>query len=148
MNPKINPPEIIRFHKPKGKTSQAKNKDSADIARLTPIQYAKILTVLEEKRSMAASLWKAFTFILRNPLGVVLLQLFLLLPWMGLFYLSRLVDSLIKPDSWPLICSAFLVSFLLLFLKLFIRLSFYSCQMEFLRKRRKKKLSSLRSQLE
>jgi len=97
--------------------------------------YARVLAVRSDSRSMVRTLGKSFAFLWRNARGAIALQVMVALLTVCLFALYLGLTGLLEMNSGPKVVLVFIVQQVFVWCRSFLRVMLFSCELAFTRSR-------------
>jgi len=97
--------------------------------------YARVLAVRSDSRSMVRILGKSFAFLWRNAWGAIVLQVVVALLTVFLFALYLVLAGLLEMNSGPKVILMFIVQQAFVWSRSFLRVMLFSCELAFTRSR-------------
>jgi hypothetical protein len=97
--------------------------------------YARVLAVRSDSRSMVRILGKSFAFLWRNAWGAIALQVIVALLTVFLFALYLVLAGLLEMNSGPKVILMFIVQQAFVWSRSFLRVMLFSCELAFTRSR-------------
>ena len=97
--------------------------------------YARVLTVRADSRSMARAFGTSFVFLAKNAWGAIALQVIVALLTVCLFALCLGLTGLLEMNSGPKVVLVFIVQQVFVWCRSFLRVMLFSCELAFTRSR-------------
>jgi hypothetical protein len=97
--------------------------------------YARVLTVRSDSRSMTRALGTSFLFLAKNGWGAIALQVIVALLAACLFALYQGLAGLLEMNSGPKVVIVFIVQQVFVWCRSFLRVMLFSCELAFTRSR-------------
>jgi hypothetical protein len=97
--------------------------------------YARVLTVRSDSRSMVKALGESFAFLRRNAWGAIFLQVLVAFLTVCLFAIFLLLTGLLQMNSGLLVILVFIVQQAFIWCRSFLRVMLFSCELAYTRSR-------------